>query len=308
MSQRTHLEYWSIQTSAAEMMYKIFVKGSGHVVCHSLTKNWIAYSTNNCMRLLSTKNSLEVVETNLSPCSVMAFTKDHLVTAGKNIQRLNLTNHEIENITYSGPLITALSVSDEYIAVHNTANRVIVYSGTEVHFTLPEWESWVTAMTLTKGSTLTVAFETNEFLVFELKTRTLHHFSHKYGSKFPSNYLKEPNRTFGLRSLRKHQLLLNTWYSYTIIDLRSPPPKRSAIKLKRPKATWNSILADHPLHGEVQKPKEAQKYRHNFGINKSIGPILNITVAGSWVFAVELLWEDVLENLAPPRQKKMYGN
>jgi len=192
------------------MMYKIFVEGPGHVVCHALTKNWIAYSTTSKLRLVSSKNNLEVVETNLSPCSVMSFTKDHLVTAGKTIQRLNLTTQEIETIPYSGPLCTALSVSDDYIAVHNTANGVCVYSGMELYFTLPEWESWVTAMNLTAKSTLTVAFETNEFLVFELKTRTLHNFSHKYGSKFPVNYLKEPNRTIGLRSLRSHQLLLNT--------------------------------------------------------------------------------------------------
>ena len=115
---------------------------------------------------------LEVVDVALAPCYSMCFEGTTLYTAKTKITAVDLVTLEVRTLEYKGTApCKTIDALNGFVAVHTMNNSIHVLLDGAPFYDLPSFENWVTAVKLTANKTLTVAFDTNQILIWNLKKK-----------------------------------------------------------------------------------------------------------------------------------------
>ena len=315
------LELWGIDTEA-QCVTKIATVGPGGnsgISCCGISHNarYIALSTILKFRLLSFNCDtceVEYIETQIDPCSVMAFTGtgDGLYTAYTSLFTVNLKTYCATVIHSFDSFATKICCEGAACAVLLRNNQINVYKSHRFLFTLPAFEMVVTALNFGPHKSIYLFTEDNYMHGYSIKTQSPEMFTSKYSSRFPRNFSNEANRIVGISKYGKHSIIVNTHYSFTVIDLQKKPPKVCEILTKNRypehKHTWAGIIAAHSLHSEKRNNAPTPENNlENFVINKRFGPILDMSVCNEQWMVCEIDWEYILSVKPKPLDIHKYG-
>lgn len=317
VNQRTQLDVWEVdkQNDIVNRIAVIKPKGKYLIACSGISGNgeWVAYSTLRHFKLYKYSSdgpTMEPVDTDVEPCSVMSWRGEVLYTGHTALYSYNTRTATSKKIYEFASVIRMIHTYKNVCAVVGVDNEVSIFKKDNFYCKLPQLPCTINALTFTIKSVYLIT-EDNKLHGFMLKNQEPDDYIKQFGSQIPKNFLNEVNRCTGL-SYQDRKLILNTLYSYTIIDLTKKPPKKCEIYPRNifsdHKSTWYGVLSTHPLHSSRTVPSDVKvKDFKNFAINKRYGPILGMFVKKNDLFVCELPWDEVLEQKPQPLITHKYG-
>ena len=316
-TKNSEIELWKIhnQGKNAQKLFVLKVEDPVTSATISPSANWVVFSTMKQAKLVLLDPetlTLKSERTQLKPFSEVCVSAEHLFTGYKHLSYTNMNTQETLQITELKEVVTRLVAQGKWCSALLNNNRILICKEGNLVCELPTFASAVTSLGFGFKKKVFVSTEENTLYGFNLKTQDVEPYTHKFAHKFPSNFLKEVNRTIGIHSVHKQSLLLHTHYSFTYIDLKRKPPKKSLILVKESfnehNSTWAGVLNKHPLHSdkELQLEPQLPDLQH-FAINKRFGPILDLHMLKDCLLVVELPWDKVLLQKPAPFVAHKYG-
>ena len=183
--------------------------------------------------------------------------------------------------------------------------------------TLENKNLFVTLTKLLTSDRLIVWYDSNKFLIHNLKDRELSKYSKQNLKSFPSNYLNHFNRIYGVVEISESKFILYTHYTHTFIDLNEKIPEISKVlknhqsKIDTRVMNWNETLAFHhkkymqllPLNSQQWKGhKTTEKAENtivdNFKIDNKYKGILHMSMLDDGTLVVvENVWKKLVKKL-----------
>lgn len=311
------IEVW-LTDQLAHRVTKVFhFKPSGAAAVTSVALSpdctQLAYATIYSTRLVQIDleaRTTQLAEAQLPPAIFLRYSARGLV----GVQRKLWTylDGTLATLAKYDSLATHMEVFEDSIAVRLYNNSVTVYRPDQtIH--LPQLEATITALGFVDLDRLYLANENNQILGFSLETLELDKYSKKFSHKLPANFLNDKDRIIGLQRFNATSIIVNSHYSYSVIDLTVPPPSSCQILPKRMfeehKASWSGKLSLHPLHSKTHvksTPGEHSLFA-NFSIVKRFGPIIGLEVSESVLSVAELDWQATLDRKPLPLATHKYG-
>lgn len=172
---------------------------------------------------------------------------------------------------------------------------------------------------------LIVCYDTNKFLIHDLKEKSLVKFSKKNLKNFPVNYLNQYNKIYDCLEFSENLIVLYSHFTHILVDLNSKIPEYSKIIKNHPSKTdtrvmnWNETLAFHHKkylsmlpHHEYSQPESKAEHvtteSDNFRIENKYKGILSMNkLEDGSIVVVENLWKNLLNRLPEVLKVNKFG-
>lgn len=193
--------------------------------------------------------------------------------------------------------------------------------------TLENKNLFVTLTKLLSSDRLLVCYDSNKFLIHNLRKRELTKYSKQNLKSFPANYLSHFNRTYGAVEISETKLILYTHFTHTFVDLNEKIPENSKILKNQQSKTdtrvmnWNETLAYHhnkymallphnvqQLKGFKEKGKDEEIKVDNFKIDNKFKGILHMSMLDDGTLVVvENVWKKLVLKLPQVLKISKFG-
>ena len=166
------------------------------------------------------------------PSTVISFTEEGLFSGYTELYFLKLKTMKLLNIHKFSHFATKICSEGTNCCVLLSNNQINIYKNYQFVFSLPVLERLITALTFGFHKNIYLITEDNILHGYNIKTQQPEKYTSQYSYRFPKTFLNEVNRTVQISKFGANSLILNTHYSFTIIDLTKRPPKNCEVLAK----------------------------------------------------------------------------